>query len=114
MILGTPIDRVDGHAKVTGRAKYAYEFATPGLVIRDADAPGGRFGIRPFGSLLGFTAERAAAIIESSEDGAIHLGTHGLVDADDGLRGNRHGNEECRYHRGERRHRPGHRRAAGP
>ena len=31
-IIGQPIDRVDGHLKVTGRAKYAAEFAVPGVV----------------------------------------------------------------------------------
>ena len=30
--IGTPTSRVDGHAKVTGGAKYAGEFNTPGLV----------------------------------------------------------------------------------
>ncbi len=32
MIVGTPIDRVDGHAKVSGRATYAAEFKVPNLV----------------------------------------------------------------------------------
>src|SRR5579863_3331689 len=31
-IIGQPIDRVDGRLKVTGRAKYAAEFAVPGVV----------------------------------------------------------------------------------
>src|ERR1700722_2917691 len=31
-IIGQPIDRVDGRLKVTGRAKYAAEFAVPGIV----------------------------------------------------------------------------------
>ena len=30
--IGQPVDRVDGRAKVTGEAKYAAEYATPGLV----------------------------------------------------------------------------------
>ena len=30
--IGQPIDRVDGRLKVTGRAKYAAEFAVPGVV----------------------------------------------------------------------------------
>lgn len=30
--IGTPTSRVDGHAKVTGTAKYAGEFKTSGLV----------------------------------------------------------------------------------
>ncbi len=30
--IGTPTSRIDGHAKVTGAAKYAGEFNTPGLV----------------------------------------------------------------------------------
>ena len=30
--IGQPIDRVDGHLKVTGRAKYAAEFAVPEVV----------------------------------------------------------------------------------
>ena len=30
--IGTPTSRVDGHAKVTGAAKYAGEFDVPGLV----------------------------------------------------------------------------------
>ncbi len=30
--IGQPIDRVDGHLKVTGRAKYAAEFAVPDVV----------------------------------------------------------------------------------
>ena len=29
--IGQPIDRVDGHAKVTGRAKYAAEYNVPNL-----------------------------------------------------------------------------------
>ena len=29
--IGTPTSRVDGHAKVTGAAKYAGEFNVPGL-----------------------------------------------------------------------------------
>ena len=32
MIVGQPIDRLDGKLKVTGRAKYAAEFEVPGLV----------------------------------------------------------------------------------
>ena len=32
-IIGQPIDRVDGRLKVTGRAKYAAEFAVPDVVI---------------------------------------------------------------------------------
>ena len=30
--IGTPTSRIDGHAKVTGAAKYAGEFGVPGLV----------------------------------------------------------------------------------
>lgn len=30
--IGTPTSRVDGHAKVTGKAKYAADFNVPGLV----------------------------------------------------------------------------------
>ena len=29
--IGQPVNRVDGRAKVTGEAKYAAEYATPGL-----------------------------------------------------------------------------------
>ena len=28
--IGLPLDRVDGHLKVTGRATYAFEYATQG------------------------------------------------------------------------------------
>ena len=49
MILGTPIDRVDGHAKVTGRARYAAEFAAPGLLhavlVQSTTAAGEILGI---------------------------------------------------------------------
>src|SRR6202011_6375907 len=30
--IGTPTSRIDGHAKVTGAAKYAGEFGVPGLL----------------------------------------------------------------------------------
>ncbi|HXS51565.1 MAG TPA: xanthine dehydrogenase family protein molybdopterin-binding subunit [Usitatibacter sp.] len=43
--IGRPIDRVDGPAKVTGRAKYSAEFAPPGLchaVIVQSTIPSGR------------------------------------------------------------------------
>ena len=30
--IGTPLSRVDGEAKVTGRARYAAEHAVPGLL----------------------------------------------------------------------------------
>ena len=31
--IGTPTSRIDGHAKVTGAAKYAGEFSTTGLIF---------------------------------------------------------------------------------
>jgi xanthine dehydrogenase YagR molybdenum-binding subunit len=43
--IGTPTSRVDGRAKVTGRAKYAGEFNTPGLAyasVVEATIPRGR------------------------------------------------------------------------
>ena len=43
-LIGTPQNRVDGRAKVTGQAKYAAEFDTPdltyGIVISSSIAKG--------------------------------------------------------------------------
>ncbi|MEG3172159.1 hypothetical protein U1708_08020 [Sphingomonas sp. ZB1N12] len=36
--------------------RFARSFASPGVVVRDADDPRGRFGVRPYGSVLGFCA----------------------------------------------------------
>jgi xanthine dehydrogenase YagR molybdenum-binding subunit len=43
--IGTPTSRVDGHAKVTGAAKYAGEFNTTGLAygsVVESTIPRGR------------------------------------------------------------------------
>ncbi len=46
--IGKPIDRVDGRLKVTGAARYAAEFAVPGLVhavlVQSTIAAGGIAG----------------------------------------------------------------------
>jgi xanthine dehydrogenase YagR molybdenum-binding subunit len=56
-IIGQPIDRVDGHLKVTGRARYAAEFPVPNLA--HAMLVQSTVGA---GEIIGFDLERAKAM----------------------------------------------------
>lgn len=49
-----------GRPEVT---RFRRAFANPGVVVREADHPRGRFGIRPVGATLGFTAALGPALL---------------------------------------------------
>jgi xanthine dehydrogenase YagR molybdenum-binding subunit len=59
--IGQPVDRVDGHAKVTGAGRYSAEIALPNMahaVLIGADVASGR--IR---AILTSEAERAEGVV---------------------------------------------------
>jgi hypothetical protein len=51
--------------------RFRRAFANPGVVIRDADHPRGRFGIRPCGSVLGFTAAIGPCLVSAFGSSAL-------------------------------------------
>ena len=59
--IGRPVDRVDGHAKVTGAGRYSAEIALPNMayaVLIGADVPSGRIG-----AIDASKAERAEGVV---------------------------------------------------
>lgn len=46
-------------------------FANPGVVVRDADHPRGRFAIRPHGAVLGFTADVGPCMLSAYGSSAM-------------------------------------------
>ena len=59
--IGRPVDRVDGHAKVTGAGRYSAEIALPNMayaVLIGADVPSGRIG-----AIDASEAERAEGVV---------------------------------------------------
>lgn len=49
--------RLLGQDAERGAGRFRRAFAAPGVMIRDVDHPRGRFGVRPTGGVLGFTAD---------------------------------------------------------
>ncbi|GAA3112792.1 xanthine dehydrogenase family protein molybdopterin-binding subunit [Streptomyces rectiviolaceus] len=60
-VIGRPLDRVDGHAKVTGAARYAAEIALPGLT--HAVSVGARIPCGRITSIDTAEAERAVGVL---------------------------------------------------
>lgn len=59
--IGRPVDRVDGHAKVTGAGRYSAEIALPGLV--HAVVIGSRVAAGRVGHIDTYEAERAEGVL---------------------------------------------------
>ncbi|TPG40577.1 hypothetical protein EAH79_11830 [Sphingomonas koreensis] len=59
-------------------ARFRRTFAQPGVVIREADHPRGRFAIRPVGAVLGFTAALGPALLSAFNSTALLKLPHGL------------------------------------
>ena len=61
-------------------ARFRRTFAQPGVVIREADHPRGRFAVRPVGAVLGFTAALGPALLSAFGTSALLKLPHGLPD----------------------------------